>query len=252
MSFVVAIPSYNRVATLRAKTLFLLAQYNIPKELITIFVANTDELALYKEGIPEELYGSIVVGVKGLMEQRNFIEQYYPLDTHIVYFDDDVTALLELKGGSLVPLTSLVNLIYKGFMECIAHKFHLWGVCAVPNGFFMKDIIHTNLKFIPGWFYGIINRRIPLTLSYKDTTLVYKEDYQRTLQNAVLDGGVIRFSFVAAKTSIGAKGGLDTKVKDRLESNRLSCKFLMETYPGLVRLNPKRDGEVLLSRRVPM
>ena len=245
MSFVVAIPSYNRVATLRAKTLFLLAKYSIPKDLITIFVASTEEMKLYKAGIPEHLYGSIVVGVKGLMEQRNFIDEYYPLGTHIVYFDDDVTELLILKNGNLVPLTSLLNLIYKGFQECVAHKFHLWGIAPVANGFYMKDIIHTNLKFIPGWFYGVINRRIPLTICYK-------EDYQRTLQNAVLDGGVIRYSFIAAKTIIGAEGGLNTKVKDRLEMNRESSRFLMKTYPGLVRLNPKRDGEVLLSRRVPM
>jgi|VirMetMinimDraft_7_1064189.scaffolds.fasta_scaffold20478_1 hypothetical protein len=250
MSFVVAIPSYNRVETLRAKTLFLLAKYSIPKELITIFVANTEEEALYKAGIPENLYGSIVVGVKGLMEQRNFIDEYYPLGTHIVYFDDDVTEIVILKNGSLEPITSLLNLIYKGFQECVSHGYNLWGVSAVPNGFFMKDVIHTNLKFIPGWFYGIINRRIRLVLSYKGTTLAYKEDYQRSLQNAVLDGGVIRFSFVAAKTTIGAKGGLNTKVMDRLEMNRLACRFLMETYPGLVRLNPKRDGEVLLARRV--
>jgi hypothetical protein len=245
MSFVVAIPSYNRVETLRAKTLFLLAKYNIPKELITIFVANKEEEALYKAGIPEVLYGSIVVGVKGLMEQRNFIDQYYPLGTHIVCFDDDVSELLILKDGSLVQIQSLLNLIYKGFQECVQHKFHLWGISPVANGFYMKDVIHTNLKFIPGWFYGVINRRIPLTICYK-------EDYQRSLQNAVKDGGVIRFSFVAAKTTMGAKGGLNMKVEDRILMNRESSRFLMETYPGLVRLNPNRDGEVLLARRVPM
>ena len=240
MDWVIVIPSYKRPIALKDKTIALLQRYNIPKHLINIFVGNTEEYEMYKKEFPDY---NIVVGVVGLKEQRNFIGEYYPIGQRIVSFDDDVTALCTLKEGKIVPLESLINLINDGFKECVQYKYHLWGIAPVCNGFFMKDIIHTDLKFCIGHFWGVINRRIPLELCYK-------EDYERTLQNAVRDGGVIRFSGVAAKTKLGASGGLNTSQEQRLGYNLDSTKYLMNKYPGLVRLNPKRPGEVLLARKI--
>ena len=240
MDWVVAIASYQRAKVLKDKTLALLLRYNISKDLITIFVGNQEEYKEYEQEFPDI---EIVVGVVGLMEQRNFIGNFYPVGKKIVCFDDDLTALCTLDNGKLVPLPSLTKLIDDGFKNCEEYKFHLWGISPVANGFFMKDVIHTDLKFCIGHLWGVINRRIPLTLCYK-------EDYQRTLQNAVRDGGVIRFSGVAAKTKLGASGGLNTSQEQRLGYNLTSSKILMEQYPGLVRPNKKRPGEILLARKV--
>jgi hypothetical protein len=240
MDWVVVIPSYKRATVLKDKTFALLLRYNIPKDLINIFVGNPEEYLIYKEHFPDI---NIVIGVVGLKEQRDFIGNYYPIGKHIVSFDDDLTALCTLENGKLVPLPSLINLIDQGFKNCIDYKFHLWGISPVANAFYMKDVIHTDLKFCIGHMWGVINRRIPLTLCYK-------EDYERTLQNAVRDGGVIRFSGVAAKTKLGASGGLNTTQEQRLGYNLISSKTLIEQYPGLVRPNKKRQGEILLSRKV--
>ena len=72
MDYIIAIPSYKRPETIKTKTLSLLNAHNIPKDKITIFVANEDEYNEYQESLNNEY--KIVVGVPTIGEQRNFIE----------------------------------------------------------------------------------------------------------------------------------------------------------------------------------
>jgi len=71
IDYKIAIPSYKRHNTIKEKTLRLLDEYNIDKNKITVFVANTDEEILYKESLDNEY--KIVVGVPTIGKQRNFI-----------------------------------------------------------------------------------------------------------------------------------------------------------------------------------
>ena len=212
----------------------------MPVNKITIFCANEAEAKTYQDALPDY---KIIVGVPGLTQQRNFISLYYPVGTKIVSLDDDLTALNTLKDGKLVPLPNLIDLIEDAFKQCEHHKYHLWGIAPVCNAFYMKDIIHTNLKFCIGHLYGYINRHLQLKI-------VYKDDYEMTLKNATLDGGVIRYSGVAAKTKLGAPGGLNKTNEERLQTNLKNIQVLMSEYPGLVRPNKKRPGEILLARKV--
>jgi cellulose synthase/poly-beta-1,6-N-acetylglucosamine synthase-like glycosyltransferase len=61
--YVIAIPSYKRVETLKEKTLATLAKYKISASKIYIFVANKEEEAAYKAGLEPDTYAKIVVGV---------------------------------------------------------------------------------------------------------------------------------------------------------------------------------------------
>ena len=45
-------------------------------------------------------YGKIVVGKKGITNQRIFISKYFPVGTNIVSLDDDVEKMQKLKGAS--------------------------------------------------------------------------------------------------------------------------------------------------------
>ena len=69
------------------------------------------------------------------------------------------------KAGvnSVKPLYSLIGLIERGFELVTAEKCSLWGIYPVNNGLFMKDTITTDLRFIMGSFWGIINPQ-----AYKD------------------------------------------------------------------------------------
>lgn len=254
--YVIAIPSYNRVETLRDKTLAMLESYKIPKARIHIFVADKEQETLYKEGLPKSLYGQIIVGQKGLMEARNFITRYYPENKPIVSFDDDVSEIKILGGSasstrkrggvkpSLVRLPNLDAFLRQAFATCKKEGLNMWGIYPVYNAFFMKPGYSTDLKFLIGHMHGVFNKRARLL------TTAYKDDYERTLLYATADGGVVRFNNVVAKTKMGAKGGLDTAVQHRLHENKKAAAMLMKKFPGLVRLNPKREGEILLARRV--
>jgi hypothetical protein len=102
----------------------------------------------------------------------------------------------------------------------------------------------TNLKFLIGHMHGFINRKIPLHVAMK-------EDYEFSLENAVRDGGVIRLNDIAATTKMGAPGGLGMTVVERKEVYSKAIDFLLNKYPGLVRKNPRREGEILLAREIP-
>ena len=47
-----------------------------------------------------DTYGKIVVGKKGLVNQRIFISEYFPMGTCVVSLDDDVEKFQKLKGST--------------------------------------------------------------------------------------------------------------------------------------------------------
>ena len=88
--YIVAIPSYQRAELLNRKTLKTLSEYNIPRNRIYVFVANKTEEQIYKEKLNKDFYGHLIVGVKGLKNQRNFISRYFPDGKQILNMDDDI------------------------------------------------------------------------------------------------------------------------------------------------------------------
>ena len=95
--YVVAIPSYQRAELLNRKTLKILAEYNVPRNRIYVFVANKTEEQIYKDKLNKDLYGHLIVGVKGLKNQRNFISRYFPVGKEILNMDDDIGGFKILK-----------------------------------------------------------------------------------------------------------------------------------------------------------
>jgi hypothetical protein len=234
MSWVIAIPSYNRVNTLKEKTLKVLQEYGIPIEKIYVFVANEEQRVLYDE-IREQV-GEIVVGVKGLTEVRNFISGYFPEGTELVFIDDDIRSFIEYDPEvkrKEKRLVSLIDVIERGFSECKKSGARLWGVYPSANGYFMRPTITTNLRFIVGCFYGCINTRIPLPFGSE------KEDYQRTILFWEADHSVVRLNFVAPKTAFYKESG-GMQVEDRLEKAKKAVELMIEKWPQYVRLNPRR------------
>ena len=96
--YVVAIPTYKRYDEVTKKTLPTLKKGGVPKNKIHVFVANKTEEKLYKEKMDPDTYGHIVVGKKGLVNQRIFISEYFPMGTCVVSLDDDVQNFLVLHA----------------------------------------------------------------------------------------------------------------------------------------------------------
>lgn len=230
--YVICIPSYKRANFCNEKTLTTLHKHKIDPNKIYVYVANKEDYDIYKETLDIKLYNKLVIGKKGLVPQRQFIMEQWPTNKHIVFFDDDVESI----DLSLSPLFKKHNLDYfikHAFDECVKNDSYIWGVYAVFNPFFRKtkSEMSTDLKYIVGAFYGIINRpnlkSIQLTITKENGQ---KEDVERTLKYFINDGIVIRFNKIGFTTKYyGKEGGLG-RFEERLKPMKEACKKLEQKY----------------------
>lgn len=267
----IAIPSYNRADMIQVKTLALLNRHGIPPIKIDIFVANRDQYDLYASKVPKFLYDQLIIGHLGLKNQRNFINNYYPEGEQIVQMDDDLSRIVELviqpritnksklKSNSksqqristrtLKPITDLNAFIKKAFNICRERGIYLWGVYPLANSRFMSPRMTTDLRFIVGPFWGIINRHRPdLHL-----TIDEKENAERTLQHYVIDHAVLRFNNIGIETRYYKnKGGMQNEGKNRKEESLKSVYYLHKKYPTLTKIYlGKKSGIPEIKMRDP-
>jgi hypothetical protein len=260
--YIIAIPSYKRAELLKLKTLSVLQKYKIPRTRIYIFVADKDEEKIYTETIPIEMYGKIIVGERGLKNQRNFISKFFPKGQEIVNMDDDIAGFnyLAYKSKSLkkslkksmklnhgenneninnkynayLRVLENLDLFFKnGFKSLKQNNLFLWGIYPINNAYFMSPKMTLDLRLIVGPCWGNINRH--------DTDLILtideKEDVERTLQYYVKDRGVIRFNNISVQTTYySTKGGMQSFGRDRKKDALESAEYLNKKYPKLTKL----------------
>ena len=143
MKFV--IPSLARYSIIKKKTLKLLNDYNISKKDIYVFVVE-EEYDKYKEEIGIDI--NIVVGERGISEQRAFISSYFNEGEKLVSLDDDISKIYELKNNKLIKLESLYKLCDKAFS--ILGGVGMVGVYPTDNPYYMSQSVSTDLKFCIG------------------------------------------------------------------------------------------------------
>ena len=219
MDYIIAIPSYKREHALKTHTLKCLK--DIPLEQIYIFVANDDEYANYKTVLPDY---KIVVGEEGLMNQRNFISLYFPLDQKIVSIDDDIQQFVIKKDDKLTPIDEPESYFTEGFKRLEQEQASLFGFYPVLNKLFMKETITTDFRFIIGSCFGYINRRILITVPQK-------QDYEISVLNYLKDNKVVRFNYISMKTKYyKMKGGLQSS-NSRKQEQEEAVETLLTRYP---------------------
>tara|TARA_Y100001970_G_scaffold293005_1_gene437148 strand:- start:3099 stop:3944 length:846 start_codon:yes stop_codon:yes gene_type:complete len=244
--YVVAIPSYNRSNSIYENTLSVLLKYSVPVRKIYIFLANDEELGIYKSVLHKKFHKNMVVGVLGLKNQRNFITHYFPNNTNIVQLDDDVKEISQLvilnKNGKDVkkfkPIKNLPKFFKHAFKLCRKHKTKLWGIYPVYNPFFLNNYYTIDLRFIVGPMWGKINDKSKdLKLSIDE-----KEDVERTLLHYDKFKSVIRFENISIDTYFYKnKGGMQAENKNRTKEALKSAKYLQKKYPkyGYIYLKKK-------------
>ena len=234
--YIICVPSYKRAQVCNERTLKTLHENNIDPKRIYVYVANKEDYKLYEETLNKKNYNKLIIGKKGLVPQRQFITSQWPANKHIVFLDDDI----EKIDLSLSPVFKTHNLDYfikYAFTECVKHKSYIWGVYAVFNPFFRKarKEMTTDLNYIVGAFYGIINRpsstkegkAIQLTITKENGQ---KEDVERTLKYFLHDGIVLRFNKVGFITKYyGKEGGLG-RFEDRIKPMMEASKRLKKQY----------------------
>jgi hypothetical protein len=246
-NYIVAIPSYKRENVLATKTLKTLKDGGVPASKIQIFVANAEERDNYEKAVPKDLYDKIVVGVKGITEQRKFIIKHFPEKQYVVSIDDDVERLEKMKGDKLAKITNVDKFFKDAHADMTKIGLYIWGIYPVRNPFFMKPNVSTGLKFIIGTMYGFINRH---DKSLEPSSKIKeKEDVEQSILYYLKDGGVLRYNHTTIKTKFHSEGGLG-KTEGRFENNKVAAAYLAKTYPDLVSVFHRKNGmaEIRLKR----
>lgn len=244
--YLISIPTYKRYDMINTHTLEMLNKHQINYKIIYIFVANKSEKKKYLETLDSKYHHNLIIGKKGLKNQRNFINNYFKENQHILFIDDDVKDIYQLdnydkKKRTLNSKKTLENLhlfILNSFTLIKDNKAYLWGIYPINNPYFMFDRTTYDLRFIVGPFFGIINRHN----SKLKLTIDEKEDVERTLKHFVLDNTVVRFNNVCVNTIYyKTKGGMN--FKDRKEDSLKSAIYLNKKYPKLTKLKlDKKSG----------
>lgn len=236
-SYKVAIPSYKRSETLKKKTLALLARHNIDPKRVTIFVANESERKIYEKALNDSPYKNLVVGELGITQIRNFMWNFYPEGTPVLFIDDDIKELLMFPAGispsqdeekpDLIPVQHLErDLIATGFNMMREHSSYIWGIYAANNDYFMKNRVAVGLYYIIASFYGaIIRHGKDLECGTDD-----KEDYERSVQHFIKDGRVVRLDFATADTAYYKEpGGMNATRTGNTVSK--GAEYMLKKYP---------------------
>jgi hypothetical protein len=230
----VAIPTYDRPEIILRTTLAYLERSDWPTGQTTIWVSGEGQVPLY-DSLPAHWRARIRVGARGLQENRLAAERTYPEGTPLVWINDDVSAVRQLdptahRNLSEVPIG---RVIADGFNHCAESGAHLWGIYAVDNHFFMKERVHTDLRYIVGCFYGVVLRHDDsLQPVFGDA----KEDYERVMRFYEKDGAVVRMDRYCPRTTYYNSPDIFPNV-ELIEANIVA---LEERWPGWVKRNARR------------
>jgi hypothetical protein len=214
----IAIPSYRRAQTCRRCTLGFLKEALYPTHLITVFVASEEEKRVYERTIGEMFYGQIVVGVRGLCNQRKFISEYYPEGEIICQMDDDVS---NVKSEE-----SFLELVERGVRSLESETCGLWGVLPNDDGRRFQNKTTTHLTHILGSFFICRNSR-DIVVEHDN-----KEDYMRSMLYFLKDGKVLRYKNAGVRTPYNqGAGGL--QCENRVLGMRADAEALASKFPAL-------------------
>merc|ERR1712112_157876 len=247
------------------KTLRMLESHLIATERVNLFVNSEQEKVDYRKALAvSERWKNvnIIVGVDGILEQRNFIVKYYPEGKYIISIDDDVECVYvknvyNPKALDILPAGGIESIIFDAMARMSRYpKAHIWGLHSTAQKNFRNmrvDGISTRNGEINGFFYGFRNRHNANLLPRFSNAI---EDAERSVRYFARDGIVLRYRMYCCETRCFDNGaGLQhtfgqVNVFDSLkESNdrrkdeeKVAAKQLHVAFPNLVSL-PKEKAE---------
>lgn len=234
----VAVPTHSRTDQLSRFTLRLLAERNVPRDRVTVFVSDPDQYEDYLAATDRGLYGQMVVGGKGIVAQRNHMARHYPVGTRLVQIDDDIRDVKERRSAKeTAPVADLARLYTEAFQTLDTHGAHIWGIYPVNNPFFMKPQVRTDLCYIIAAMYGFNVRGDDCEL----VRLHGAEDQERSLQFHARDGALARLEWITLDTRYYKEpGGLqDYRTAQMITRDR---ERLFARYPDKISLYQGKDG----------
>lgn len=239
MEYSIAIPSYKRSKICNNLTLKCLNEAGIDKSKINVFVIE-EEYEEYLNTLNPEWYNKLVIGKKGIIPQREFIENYYPAGDKIIQIDDD----FKLIDLTMSEYKSLDEFFKDAFVECEKEGSFIWSVYPVFNPYFRENRKRTTtgLTYICGGLMGIINRPndedLKIQIS-RDTG--NKEDFERSILYWLKDKKLLRYNKISFRTKCyGTDGGGLGTLKQRLEEMKIKSILLNEKYPDITKIKIRK------------
>ena len=230
---VYAIPSYGRSSTIADQTLACLARGNVPLSDIYVFIVQEEEEA-YRRAIPRH---QIQIGLKGLIEQRMFIQGFFDQDTYIVFCDDDLKLIHKpLDAKRSEEITDIPGLISQMIMRMTVEHVSICGIYPCDNKKFAlaNPEVTTDFRFLVGIFYVIKNLKMPeVQLDPSEPYSV--DDKIRTIKYYQKEKKCLRFNWILIKTKYFTQKGGNWS-KDRLKIHAEASEALVNRFPQYLRL----------------
>jgi hypothetical protein len=189
-----------------------------------------EEVEEYKQ---YQFHCTYQTGGSSISEVRNLIQDTYPLNSKIVMIDDDINFIATLNAeGKKEKVKSLHALITYAFNVLEQQQSSFWGVYPIDMPLCMSPNLRTNLCYVNGSFFGLINKRISVETNYA-------EDYERSIKHWIAEGKLLRLEFIGLSTKYyKEQGGLQ---ETRTPENNTSHKQrLVDLFPEHVKLVERR------------
>lgn len=240
MGVPVVVPSYRRERCLSRKTLPLLYDRGVDPADVTVVVGTGPERDSYAEaigaaGLP--LPEIVVSGCPGsIRDTRNFIATTW--SGEIMEVDDDLTDVMRyVDPKTTEPVKDLPALFAEGFAVARNVGATLWGIYPVPNPYFMRPGVVTDLRYIEAGIFGTTLVGEP----YQLVTLDDKEDYERSIRHYLHDGVIARIDWYTFRANYYTEpGGLQaTRTPERID---WSARELARRYPDLASVNTAKKS----------
>lgn len=226
-------------STLQSCAMPFLQMYRIPSDHIHIYIQNPDQLQSYKDSLQPGTFSRVLCSpTKHSAEGMNWVHTLFNPGTQMVCIHESVKGCMEYNEDTpshVTRLTSFLELIRTGFLECKRANANLWGIYPVPAPTYLHDRITTCLKHISNTIWGCINPGPFIKL----TVPVYT-DYERSILYFLRDKAVVRLNMYAA--ILHESSSYPTK-QIQQSANRL---FM--SYPNLISIQPSKDSEIPILR----
>lgn len=233
--FKVAIPSYRRSDVIMDKTLSVLRRGGVAISDIYVFVVD-DEKELYQTACPGY---QVIVGLKGLVQQRAFIQGFFSEHDTIVMMDDDIEQIYRpVDSKTKEQISDLPGLFHLMNLRMKSEGVSICGIYPCSNLKFAlgNPEITTDFRYLVGAFYLIRNLKLPeVQLELSDES---HEDKIRTIKYYQKEKKCLRYNWVLIKTKYFAKGGLDSP--NRLKQHAIDAEALCLRFPLHLRLQKTR------------
>ncbi|CAJ1442592.1 unnamed protein product [Effrenium voratum] len=240
-------------------TLAFLSREGVPKQKVTLFVANEEEEQEYRKAIQESEWAEvrIQVSLPGIRDSRNFIYKFFPAGTYVVSLDDDMEGIQwKIREGSkisacmeLLPPGAFIKIIYDAYQRMQDVGGYLWGLSTCQNPHFISlDDVSTRNGLVNGYLHGFICRpdaAHDLLRRLPDAV----EDAEFSVRHFAKDRVVLRYRMYAGMTSPYSNGGgLQSKFNARAGDVRKTEEWygaqqLHQLFPTLIAAPSNGDSQ---------